>query len=282
MKYVCESLMDITNKHLNDILKDCGVIAFCDSSNSWWGRKHYGIDVISPNDISKLEYDQIIILSFTSTDVILESLIEKYGIPKEKINVHIANQVGNARKRFVYDYADFLKERGIVGDVAEGGVYQGYFSKIINDAFPTSDLYLFDTFEGFDERDIVNDIQYQKYLTFTQHKFSHFKNTSVDLVMSRLPYPNNAIFKKGYFPESAQDVNGKFIFVSLDFDLYMPIKAGLEFFYPRMINGGVVLVHDYFSKEIFDVHKAVNEFCAENKIFPIPIGDILSIAIVKQ
>lgn len=283
LKYVCESLKDMqANKSMNEVLTDCGVIAFCDSSSSWWGRKHQGINVISPEDIARLEYDSIIVLSFTSADLIFHSLIEKYGVPPQKINVQIANQVGRARKRFVYDYADFLKQRGIFGNVAEGGVYQGYFSRVLNDAFPESNLYLFDTFEGFDESDISKDTQYSNYLSSTGHKFSHFQNTSVDLVMSKLPYPEKAIIKKGYFPASAEDVNDKFIFVNLDFDLYTPIKAGLEFFYPKMVSGGVILVHDYFSKEIFDVHKAVDEFCAQNNLFPLSVGDILSVAIVKQ
>ena len=34
------------------------------------------------------------------------------------------------------------------------GVFRGEFASKINKCFPNSKLYLFDTFEGFDERDV--------------------------------------------------------------------------------------------------------------------------------
>lgn len=43
----------------------------------------------------------------------------------------------------------------IEGSVAEAGVYQGNFSAVINKCFPTRKLYLFDTFEGFDSKEIL-------------------------------------------------------------------------------------------------------------------------------
>jgi O-methyltransferase len=33
--------------------------------------------------------------------------------------------------------------------------------------------------------------------------------------------------------------------VLLDADLFAPIKAGLELFWPRLVPGGLILVHDY-------------------------------------
>lgn len=54
--------------------------------------------------------------------------------------------------------------------------------------------------------------------------------------------------------------NEKFIFVNLDFDLYLPILAGLQFFYPRLAPGGVILVHDYFTKIYHGVKETVDEF----------------------
>ena len=36
----------------------------------------------------------------------------------------------------------------------------------------------------------------------------------------------------------------------------------LEFFYPRMINGGIILTHDYHTD---GVKQAFNEFCKDKK-----------------
>lgn len=84
---------------------------------------------------------------------------------------------------------------------------------------------MFDTLEGFDDRDYASDKAFSNI-----RDYSGLKNTSVQLVSDKLPHPENAVVKKGYFLESAKDVDSKFVFVNLDFDLYSPIKAGLEFF----------------------------------------------------
>ena len=48
------------------------------------------------------------------------------------------------------------------------------------------------------------------------------------------------------FPETGDAITDKkFSFVYLDVDLYQSTKDSLEFFYPRMNTGGVILSHDY-------------------------------------
>lgn len=108
-----------------------------------------------------------------------------------------------------------------------------------------------------------------------------FKDTSVETVMKRLPFPENVTIKKGFFPETFELFNKEtYIFVNLDTDLYQPIKDGLELFYPRMVSGGVILVHDYYSM-LFGVTNAVDEFVKEYHVRALPIGDGKSIAIIK-
>ena len=107
-------------------------------------------------------------------------------------------------------------------------------------------------------------------------------DTSIELVMSKMPNPSKVIIKKGYFPETAAGLeNERFCFVNLDPDLYEPILAGLEFFYPRLSRGGVILIHDYFNSAYPGSKRAVDEFCTKHNIFAIPIGDDISIAVCK-
>lgn len=281
VRYACESICKAVDRCISSpieqLLDSCGIVAFSDRAQEYWGTEYMGRKVISPQEIHNLDYDKIVVLSYQFTKDIYNDLTQKYGIPAEKIETYQADNVNNVREKFVFQIADLLKKRNISGAVAEGGVYRGNFSRIINMAFPESKFYLFDTFEGFDERDYESDSNFLA----DKNKRTYFNETSADLVLSRLSYPERAIVKKGYFPETAIDVDDNFIFVNLDFDLYAPIKAGLEFFYPRMIKGGIILIHDYYCKN-FDTNKAVDEFCTENGVFPIPIGDVLSIAIIKQ
>src|ERR1022692_3821606 len=48
-----------------------------------------------------------------------------------------------------------INRKNLEGSVAELGVYKGKFARYINQYFPKRSLYLFDTFEGFDNRDVV-------------------------------------------------------------------------------------------------------------------------------
>lgn len=167
----------------------------------------------------------------------------------------------------------------IQGSCAEVGVYRGDFAKEINHYFPDRKLYLFDTFEGFDKRDI--EITRKNEIAVGEGDFSQ---TSVDIVLSKMEHKENVIVKKGWFPETANGVDDKFCFVSLDADLYKPIKAGLEFFYPRLVNGGIIMVHDfnYSLDDYTGVHDAVKEFCLANNTGYVCLSDSAgSAAIVK-
>ncbi|MDR1640641.1 MAG: TylF/MycF family methyltransferase, partial [Clostridiales bacterium] len=183
-----------------------------------------------------------------------------------------------AKWLFTYRFAELAKERGIGGSVAEAGVFQGNFSKEINKAFPDRNLYLFDTFESFDERDLL----IEQAHGFSNRKSDFFNNTSVETVLSKLPHRSKAIVKQGYFPDTFDLKDERFCFVNLDMDLYKPTKDGLRLFWPLMERGGVILVHDYFSDDFKGAKQAFDEFCAENDLFGFPIGDDFTMALIKQ
>ena len=75
-----------------------------------------------------------------------------------------------------------------------------------------------------------------------------------------MPFAEKVIIKKGYFPDTMNDVNEKFALASLDMDLYIPMLEGLRFFYKRMSKNGCILLHDYFSKDFERVSNAVKDF----------------------
>ncbi len=74
-----------------------------------------------------------------------------------------------------------------------------------------------------------------------------------------------------------------FCFVHLDMDLYRPTLAGLRFFYPRLVAGGVMAVHDFFSSSFPNVKKAVCKFAdsVPGGVRMFPLGDAISIGIIK-
>lgn len=172
-----------------------------------------------------------------------------------------------------------IYERGLDGDVAEVGVYQGEFAALINHFFPDKKIYLFDTFEGFDSKDIQVDAE----KGFDVEDYHDFSGTSVDTVLSKMPYEENVVIKKGWFPDSAVGCEDrKFCFVSLDVDLYQPIYAALHWFYPRLVEGGYIMVDDYSTDRYKGVKEAVRVFAAEMGISYFVLPDVTGSVVIGK
>lgn len=176
-----------------------------------------------------------------------------------------------------------IYRKNIPGAVAEVGVYRGYFAEFINEFFYDRKFYLFDTFEGFSPKDCAVE-EGEKYSDFKCGEW--FLDTSPSLVLDKMSHPENCEFKVGYFPDTAKGISDKekFCFVHLDTDLYLPIKAGLEYFYPRLSNGGYIFVHDFNGVVCKGVRVAVEEFCDQNNVGYVCLPDSIekgSVVIAK-
>ncbi|MGA7158427.1 MAG: TylF/MycF/NovP-related O-methyltransferase [Acidobacteriaceae bacterium] len=152
--------------------------------------------------------------------------------------------------------AERIIRKNIPGAVAELGVYRGDLACALNWLFPDRTLYLFDTFEGFSEKDL----SVEQKANHSQAAVGDFQNTNVDLVLSRMTHPEKVVVRKGYFPSTLKGLEDSFVFVSLDVDLYQPTASGLEYFYPRLIKGGCMFIHDYNNRRYMGVRSAVDEF----------------------
>ena len=143
--------------------------------------------------------------------------------------------------------------RKVPGDIAEVGVYKGGSAKIICSAKGDRALYLFDTFAGLPKVDDVDQVW-----PFYEGKFA----ASYDNVKAYLAQEKNVFLYKGIFPDTSDPIKDKhFSLVNLDVDTYESTKKCLEFFYPRMSPGGVILSHDYLT--VPGVRKAVDEYFAD-------------------
>jgi hypothetical protein len=271
-------------------IKDCfEILFFVDNSNI---QLNAPLPVFRPPVLKTADFDVVYIASASGLEEIYSQLVSDMGIPKSKINrvwseSHQYSLHSAARIRFLEDFAEYCYLHHIEGNCAEVGVYQGTFAKEINRVFSDKKLFLFDTFQGFDSRDLAkeneNNPNHSAICKWVRPGgLMDFSNTAVETVLEQLPFPEQVIIKKGFFPETFDlNNNERFIFVSLDTDLYKPIKDGLEMFYPLMAKGGVILVHDYYSM-LFGVTKAVDEFTCKNSLSAIPVGDYKSIAIIKS
>ncbi len=121
------------------------------------------------------------------------------------------------------------------GDFAEVGVYQGATARLICEAKGAKTLHLFDTFEGLPGAEAID-------VAFSQRMFA----ASEEGVRARLAGFDGVHIHKGLFPDTAGPIRDlSFAFVNLDVDIYQSTRDALEFFYPRLVPGGVLISHDH-------------------------------------
>lgn len=259
------------------------LICFIDSNTAKLDRTFCGMRVLSPEQIAGLNIEIIWIAVLNSKAVSeIKILLKDIGFKGEIIDIQYFIKNQDLRLASLRLAARQITERSVEGEIVELGVYKGDTAKELNILFPDRKLYLFDTFKGFADKDLDEEC---RVLNGERKQFSRdFKDTSVDFVLSRLPYPEKAAICKGRFPESLNSIAlpEKIAFVSLDPDLYAPVKNGLDVFYPRMSKGGVIHIHDYNSMQFPGVKLAVDKFCAENNLFVLPVADFHGSAVLMK
>ena len=296
------------------------ILAFVDNNILLQHTFINDIAIISPKEIHKFQYDYIIITNLYF-DEIFEQLV-KLGVAKDRIigfkfykskllidieyNVNVLNKLclystenysycnmlllGRTRLMDVTSNGDYVRfssleltakeiyDKNIIGSIAELGVYKGDFASALNEVFYDKKLFLFDTFEGFNEKDIEIDEKNNLSLSST----TDFADTSIHIVLKKMNHPKNCIIKKGYFPQTTENIDEQFAFVSIDADLFNPTYSGLKFFYPRMANGGYIFIHDYNNFRYKGVKEAVKKYCLENSISYFPLSDIAGTAVIVK
>jgi O-methyltransferase len=167
-----------------------------------------------------------------------------------------------------------LEQEGIAGEFAEVGVYRGATSRFLAACAPGRTLHLFDTFQGFAQRDREPENAGDR----------RFQATSEDTVRRALGAAANAVIHAGYFPATTKGLEDtRFAFVLLDLDVYAPTLAGLEFFYPRLASGGYCFVHDYNSPESNRAcRRALTEFLAGKPERVIELPDTWGSAVFRK
>jgi O-methyltransferase len=172
-----------------------------------------------------------------------------------------------------------LIERRVPGDIAELGVYKGLTAKLIHHYAPEKTLHLYDTFQGFD----IGDVAREASVSRRKPAQNHFSDTSPDAVLRHIaPKSCRVHVHPGFFPESVPECEHglRYCFVHLDADLYAPIMAGLEYFYPRMERCGLIVVHDFNAWP--GARRAVMEFFADKPEIPLPMPDHSGSAVIRR
>ncbi len=202
-----------------------------------------------------------------------EGLVSKELLSLEK------SFIDKVRFYSIWLQLEHIKRNKIDGYFAELGVYKGETAKLIHLLCPDRKFVLMDTFSGFDKFDLDKEpsLNGGKYAT------NNFSDTNVEEVRKYLGESKNLICIQGLFPRSIRDFDADitYAFVHIDADLYQPTKEALEYFYPKLSSGGVIIIHDY-NHNWDGVRIAVDEFCSEQNVNFVELADMQGSVVIAK
>lgn len=176
----------------------------------------------------------------------------------------------------LYQFAN--RAVSLPGHMAECGVYTGGTAQLVAQVLAgtsTSDkrFHLFDTFSGMPETSLPQ----RDY-----HSPGDFSDTSLSRVSKRLHQYSFCDFHPGFMPDTFAEVADvtQYSFVHVDVDIYPSALVCCQWFWPRMVPGGMMIFDDYgFYPYRYAAKAAVDDFfakCVEKPIV-LPTGQAVVI-----
>jgi acyl-CoA synthetase (AMP-forming)/AMP-acid ligase II len=157
------------------------------------------------------------------------------------------------------------------GDVAECGVWKAAtlipVGLFLRQRGISKTAYGFDSFEGLDES-VEIDIEMGGAREHRK-KIGGFSDTSYEELVAkvnRYGLSHSVKLVRGYFNETLGPyADRSFCFVHLDCVIYESYRQCLDFFYPRLVRGGIILIDEYHDPPWPGCTAAVDEFLAKTR-----------------
>lgn len=170
----------------------------------------------------------------------------------------------------------------IKGDFVECGVARGMVSSAIMNCLSWNSLqhkkyFLLDTFTGLDEKELtaqekknIGDVSVYNAVSAEKVYADNFD----DVVKNFSEWKNVEIIK-GTIPATLEHVTSESIaFLHIDLNCVTPEIAALEFFWPKMTSGGMIILDDYAHSGHYLQMDACDKWAKENNvnILTMPTG----------
>jgi O-methyltransferase len=155
----------------------------------------------------------------------------------------------------------------LTGDFAECGVWKGgtalILARVLN-RHRNKQLYLFDSFQGLPKVDQEKDRWFHE---------GQYSAESADVAKAVLgDFSEITKIRCGWIPETFRGLeHNRYTFVHIDVDVYQSNLDCCEYFYPRMIPGGVMLFDEYAFAAARGEKDAVDQFFADKPENPITL-----------
>lgn len=144
----------------------------------------------------------------------------------------------------------------------ECGVFAG-MSMFFMAEFCNGNFVGIDSFDGVSDpgiydTDYFNNVKLKIDMRFAQNVLKQYKNISL---------------YKGWIPDVFKDISDiDYSLVHIDVDLYEPTKNSIEHFWPKLVNGGVLICDDFGSSKTIGARKAMIDFFGRDNILELPTG----------
>ena len=199
------------------------------------------------------------------------------------------------RSFFLLGIVEGIVSSGAAGDMAECGCYKGHSSyaiaKILQKNNFKNNFFIFDSFEGLSSptpEDLLSD----DGSSIRQDLKAALEGNSLKFIADMSDYVgimsefNFVDIKKGWIPERFSEVsNRKFSLIHIDVDVYQPTFDSLNFFYERLLPGGVIFIDDFSRPYWPGCDRAVREFIDslsaddDYRFFKVPLGGAVLIKV---
>jgi hypothetical protein len=173
------------------------------------------------------------------------------------------------RQRFYSLVQLFRKTMPLAGLMAECGCFRGLSSfllcstmKLADGGFDGRGYRIFDSFRGLSApqpEDTIEGTDPQAKRLRQMTRAGHFAAPIEEVKAALRGFPGIEYFP-GWIPAAFPDEpDARYRFVHLDVDVYQPTRDSLEYFYPKVVPGGIMVCDDYAWP---GARKAVEEYCA--------------------
>ena len=178
----------------------------------------------------------------------------------------------NTNNRFysLIQIVKYILNQKKIYNFAECGCWWGHSAYIISEMLYKhkykGKFYIFDSFEGLSNFSKQDKYFYQKSDSDKEKMKKQFASNEKfvkDVVLKKYKFVNTY---KGWIPSRFNEIKKKkFSLVHLDVDLFDPTFNSLKFFYPRLVNGGVIVCDDYNSSVFPGAKLAWDKFFVKKK-----------------
>jgi hypothetical protein len=180
------------------------------------------------------------------------------------------------RVYLLYETGRLIRARGIAGATAECGSRFGKSSFFLLKGLDDPDRahHIFGSFAGLSEAK-PEDVARDGIRTWEAGQMSVDEATCREKLAA---FPQTE-YHAGWIPERFPDVEDEtFAVVHLDVDLYEPTRDALEFFWPRLATGGVIVSDEYGLATCPGVTRAFDEFFEGRRDVHLPLASGQAIA----